>query len=231
MKNILFASFLALMSLPMAGQAWDIRLEVPFPKGQSLPKTMLSGTSQAISGDLDTGNGGILSVSHRLLRIGPILRLEWGGELAILESKGQINFQKSGTSDTLETLETKLMQMGFGVGVNAQLWVPFLGISGEIGAIRRFQQYKHSIEGAKAEGTPPPNEGTLSKTWLRVGGRWRVPLFRAVHPYIAASYQQPITKEHPVRIDSAANLADYFNAQGEGQEFDRMWTFGVGITF
>ena len=211
----------------MAGQAWDIRAEVPFPKGQSLPKTLLSGSGQLVSGGLDTGNGGILSVSHRLLRVGPVLRLEWGAELTTLETNGQINLLKSGTS---ETWETKLKQMGFGIGVNAQLWVPFLGISGEIGAIQRFQQYKHSIEGVEAEGTPP-NEGTLSKTWLRVGGRWRLPFFRVAHPYIAASYQQPITKEQPIRIDSVADLADYFKAQGTGQEFDRMWTFGVGITF
>jgi len=221
---------LALVGLPMFGQAWDIRAEVPFPKGQSLPKTLLSGTSQAISGDLDTGNGGILSVSHRLLRVGPVLRLEWGGELTTLESKGRINLQKTGNS---ETLGTKLKQMGFGIGVNAQLWVPFLGVSGEIGAIQRFQQYRYSTDGATSgeDLSTAKSSANLSKTWLRVGGRLRVPLFRVAHPYIAASYQQPITKEHPVRIDSVADLADYFKAQGTGQEFDRMWTFGVGITF
>jgi len=219
------AAFLALAGLPMAGQAWDIRLEVPFPKGQSLPETMLSGTRQTISGDLDTGNGGILSVSHRLLRVGPILRLEWGGELTSWQTNGYINVENYST-----LLDARLRQTGLGISVNAQLWVPFLGLSGEMGAIQRFQRYKYSIEGAKDAGTPP-NEGTLSKTWLRVGGRWRVPFFRVAHPYIAASYQQPITKEHPVRIVSAADLADYFNVQGEGQEFNRMWTFGVGITF
>ena len=218
MMNLRFASFLALVGLPLAGQAWDIRLEVPFPKGQNLPQTLLSGTSLAVSGHLDTGNGGTLSVSHRLLRVGPILRLEWGAELTNWETKGQINVQSIGT------WETKLKQMGFGIGANAQLWMPFMGISGEIGAIQRFQQYKHSTEGAKAS-------ANLSKTWLRVGGRWRVPLFRIVHPYIAASYQQPITKEHPVHIESISDLTDYFNVQGAGQEFDRMWTFGAGITF
>jgi len=228
MKNILFAAFLALAGLPMVGQAWDIRLEVPFPKGQSLPKTMLSGTSQAISGDLDTGNGGILSVSHRLVRVGPILRLEWGGELTSWQTDGYID-----VANYLTLLGTKLRQTGLGIGVNAQLWVPFLGISGEIGAIQRFQQYKYSTDGSKSSEAlaPAKSSATLSKTWLRVGGRLRVPLFRAVHPYIAASYQQPITKDQPVQIDSVKDLSDYFNAQGTGQEFDRMWTFGVGITF
>jgi len=213
------AAFLALAGLPMAGQAWDIRLEVPFPKGQSLPETMLSGTKQTISGDLDTGNGGILSVSHRLLRVGPILRLEWGGELTSWQTNGYINVENYST-----LLDARLRQTGLGISVNAQLWVPFLGLSGEIGAIQRLQQYKYSTDGSKSSEALSAAEyrATLSKTWLRVGGRWRVPFFRVAHPYIAASYQQPITKEHPVHIDSVANLADYFKAQGTGQEFDRM---------
>jgi len=211
----------------MLGQAWDIRLEVPFPKGRSLPQTLLTGTHNLVSGDLDTGNGGILSLSHRLLRVGPVLRLEWGGELTSWQTDGQISIQNS------ETLGTKLKQMGLGIGVNAQLWVPFLGLSGEIGAIQRFQQYKFSTDGTEPNEalSAAESKGSLSKTWLRVGGRWRVPFFRAVHPYVAASYQQPITKEHPVHIDSVRDLTDYLNAQGAGQEFDRMWTFGVGITF
>jgi hypothetical protein len=212
------AALLTLMGLPLLGQTWDIRLEAPFLKGQSLPQTMLYGTTQLISGDLDTGNGGILSISHRLIRVGPILRLEWGVELANWETDGHINIQDSGT------LGTKLKQVGLGAGINAQLWVPFTGLSGEIGAIQRFQQYKHSSEDAESS-------GTIFKTWLRVGTRWRLPLFRVIHPYIAASYQQPITKERPVHIESVRDLSDYFNAQGKGQEFDRMWTFGAGIVF
>lgn len=219
---IRIAAFAALMGLPLAGQTWDIRLEAPFPKGQSLPQTMLSGTSRLISGELETGNGGILSVSHRLLRVGPILRLEWGGELTNWKTDGRINIEN------YHTLDTKLTQTGLGVSLNAQLWVPFVGISGEIGAIQRFQQHKHTSEDPDYDAE---YSATTSKTWLRVGARWRLPLFRIVHPYLAASYQQPITKEQPLNIDSVNSLADYFKATGKGQESDRMWTFGVGIAF
>ena len=52
-----------------------------------------------------------------------------------------------------------------------------------------------------------------------------------VHPYLVASYQQPVTKDHPVQLSSAADLATYFTAQGSGQEFQRLWTFGVGVAF
>jgi hypothetical protein len=34
-----------------------------------------------------------------------------------------------------------------------------------------------------------------------------------------------------VKLGSASDLAAYFAAQGNGQEFERMWTFGVGVTF
>jgi hypothetical protein len=34
-----------------------------------------------------------------------------------------------------------------------------------------------------------------------------------------------------VRLNSASDLAAYFRAQGSGQEFERLWTFGVGVTF
>jgi hypothetical protein len=52
-----------------------------------------------------------------------------------------------------------------------------------------------------------------------------------VHPYVVASYQQPVTKDHPVRLSSASDLAAYLTAQGSGQEFQRLWTFGVGVAF
>jgi len=73
-------------------------------------------------------------------------------------------------------------------------------------------------------------EETLSRTWLRVGIRWRLGI-PALHPYLAASYQEPHSPSRPVRLDSAADLASYFSAQGSGQEFQRLWTFGVGVTF
>jgi hypothetical protein len=60
--------------------------------------------------------------------------------------------------------------------------------------------------------------------------RWRFPM-PLVAPYVAASYQQPISKDKPVHVGSVSDVASYLNAQGSGQEFDRMWTFGVGVEF
>jgi hypothetical protein len=209
----------ALLALPLAAQTWDLRLEVPFPEGQSLHGTLLEGTEPLLTnGDLDTGNGAIFSLSHRLLRVGPILRLEWGGELAQWRANGNIYFNNS------NALNSSLKQTGIGFGINAQLWVPFIGICGEVGVIQRVQQYEFSSEGAKSD-------GIISRTWLRVGARWRVPFIPVIHPYVVASYQQPINKEQPLDIDSVSDLAELFKAQGKGQEFQRMWTFGVGITF
>ena len=69
---------LAFVALPLAAQAWDVRVEAPFPKGQDLPRTTISGQSTA--GSLDTGRGAILTVSHRIQRLGPVLKLEWNAE-------------------------------------------------------------------------------------------------------------------------------------------------------
>jgi len=216
---------LLFLSLPLAAQTWDLRFEVPLPQGQSLPQTMLIGTGQLVSGDLDTGNGGILSVSHRLIRVGPMLRLEWGGEINQWTARGEIKqWTESGNySNSSHDMNAKLKQIGAGLGVNAQLWIPFVGISGEMGVIQRFQKYNYSADDAESV-------GTIGRTWLRVGIRWRLP-FVTVHPYLAASYQQPITKENPVHITSIQDLADYFKVQGKGQEFQRLWAFGVGVTF
>jgi hypothetical protein len=109
------------------------------------------------------------------------------------------------------------------VGLNAQLWVPFVGIAGEFGLIQRLQHYRYDTAGASST-------KDLSRTWLRVGARWRIPSV-VVHPYLAASYQQPVTKDRPVKLSSSSDLAAYFSAQGSGQEFERLWTFGVGVTF
>jgi hypothetical protein len=169
---------------------------------------------------LDTGSGAIFSINHRLLRVGPVLRLEWGGELAQWRANGNIYFNNS------ITYNSKLTQTGIGLGLNAQLWIPFFGICGEVGAIYRVQQYEFSSSDANAK-----SEGTIGRTWLRVGARWRVPFIPVLHPYIAASYQQPINKEQPLDIGSVSDIAQLFTEQGKGQEFQRMWTFGVGITF
>jgi hypothetical protein len=50
-------------------------------------------------------------------------------------------------------------------------------------------------------------------------------------PYLAASYQVPINRDQPVQQGSAQGLGAYLGAQGAGQEFQRLWTLGVGITF
>lgn len=207
---------LPLIALPLAAQAWDVRLEVPFPKGQSLPLTLLRGTGELVQGSLDTGKGAILSVSHRIVRVGPVLKFEWGAEITQWKADGQI--QTGGGAQA-----SSLKQTGLGLGVNAQFWVPFTGIAGELGLIERVQSYRY-------EGAGATRDQTLARPWLRVGLRWNLP-FPGISPYLAASYQEPLTRDKPVRVNSAQDLGDYLNAQGAGQEFQRLWTFGVGVAF
>jgi len=204
-----------LAALPLSAQ-WDLRLELPRPSGQSLPQTMISGSGQLVSGDLDQGRGFIASANRRLFQLGPLLKLEGGLEVSQFTADGNL-------SQGSTTQATKLKQQGLGVGLNAQLWVPFVGIAGEFGLIQRLQHYRYDTAGASAT-------KDLSRTWLRVGARWRIPSV-VVHPYLAASYQQPVTRDRPVKLSSSSDLAAYFSAQGSGQEFERMWTFGVGVAF
>ena len=204
-----------LAALPLSAQ-WDLRLELPRPSGQSLPQTLLSGSGQLVSGDLDSGRGFIASANRRLFQLGPLLKLEGGVEVSQFTADGSL-------SQGATTQATKLKQQGLGVSLNAQLWVPFVGIAGEFGLIQRLQHYRYDRAGASAT-------KDLSRTWLRVGARWRIPSV-VVHPYLAASYQQPVTKDRPVKLSSSSDLAAYFSAQGSGQEFERLWTFGVGVTF
>ncbi len=213
---MLRAAALSLAVLPLSAQAWDLRVEVPFPKGQNLPQTLIQGSSEALSGDLDTGKGAIFTLSHRIIRMGPILKFDWGVEVAHWKAEGQI---QQGAATQASTLK----QYGAGLGVNAEFWVPFTGLAGELGLVERFQHYQFQTLGAS-------EDHTLARPWLRVGIRWRLPL-PAIHPYVAASYQEPITKDHPVKLASVADLAGYLGAQGSGQEFERMWTFGVGLQF
>jgi hypothetical protein len=209
-------AFLALLlTAQLAAQTWGMRVEVPFPKGQSLPQTLLTGSSQLASGTLDTGRGMIVTLDRRLVVFGPVLRLEATFEGASLKSDAAVQLGA-------QTQRGSLSQAGLGLGLNLQVWVPFFDLAGEVGVIQRVQRYEFKAYGA---GTTH----TLGRPWLRVGGRFRLPLpFR---PYVAASYQQPITKDRPVRLASAADLATLLGAQGSGQEFDRMWTFGVGWSF
>ena len=206
---------ICLASLPLCAQ-WDLRLELPRPTGQNLPQTLISGTGKLVAGDFDTGQGFIATASRQILQVGPLLKLEGGLEYSQFTADGSL---ANGTAFQ----GTRLKQQGLGVGLNAQVWVPFVGIAGEIGLIQRLQRYTFDTAGAS-------NAKDLSRTWLRVGTRWRIPSV-VVHPYVVASYQQPITKDHPVKLSSASDLATYLTAQGSGQEFQRLWTFGVGVTF
>jgi hypothetical protein len=206
---------ICLAALPLCAQ-WDLRLELPRPTGQSLPQTLISGTGKLAAGELNTGNGFIASVNRRILQVGPLLKLEGGLEYSQLSADGSL---ATGTTSQ----GTQLKQQGLGAGLNAQLWVPFVGLAGEIGLIQRFQRYTFDTAGASSA-------KDLSRTWLRVGARWRIPSV-VVHPYLVASYQQPVTKDHPVKLSSVSDLATYFTAQGSGQEFQRLWTFGAGVAF
>ena len=206
---------LCLAALPLCAQ-WDLRVELPRPTGQSLPQTLISGTGQLAAGDFDTGKGFIASVNRQIFQLGPLFKLEGGLEYSQFKADGHL-------AQGAATQGTALKQQGAGLGLNAQVWVPFVGLAGEIGLIQRFQRYTVDTAGASSA-------KDLSRTWLRVGARWRIPSV-VVHPYLAASYQQPVTKDRPVKVGSASDLATYFNAQGSGQEFERLWTFGVGVSF
>jgi hypothetical protein len=206
---------ICLAALPLCAQ-WDARLELPRPTGQNLPQTLISGTGNLVAGDFNTGQGFIATVSRQLLQVGPLLKLEGGLEYSQFKAGGDL---ANGTASQA----TNLKQQGVGLDLNAQIWVPFTGIAGEFGLIQRFQRYTLDTVGASSA-------KDLSRTWLRVGTRWRIPSV-VVHPYVVASYQQPITKDHPVKLSSASDLATYLSAQGSGQEFERMWTFGMGVAF
>jgi hypothetical protein len=213
MRLVLLTCCLA--AVPLCAQ-WDLRLELPRPTGQNLPQTLISGTGKLVAGEFNTGKGFIASTNRRLFQLGPLLKLEGGLEYSQFAADGQLT---AGAT----TQGTRLKQQGLGASLNAQLWVPFVGVAGEIGLIQRFQHYTFDTAGASSA-------KDLSRTWLRVGARWRLPSV-LVHPYLVASYQQPVTREHPVKLSSASDLASYFTAQGSGQEFERMWTFGAGVAF
>ena len=206
---------ICLATLPLCAQ-WDLRLELPRPTGQNLPQTLIVGSGQLVAGSFDTGKGFIATVNRRIFQIGPLMKLEGGLEYSRFSADS--NFTLAAT-----TRGTTLKQQGVGVDLNAQIWVPFVGIAGEIGLIQRLQRYTFDTAGASSA-------KDLSRTWLRVGARWRIPSV-VVHPYVVASYQQPVSKDRPVKLSSASDLAAYFTAQGSGQEFERMWTFGAGVSF
>jgi hypothetical protein len=85
-----FPVLACLAAAPLAAQSWGLRVEVPFPKGQNLPQTLLTGTGQLASGSLDTGKGLLATLDRRLIVFGPILRLEATFEGAWLRSEGDV---------------------------------------------------------------------------------------------------------------------------------------------
>ncbi len=219
-KNItLLLTLLGLASSPLMSQSWDFRLEYPMPKGQNLPQTMITGVSDIVKTEkFDTGKGLIFTAGHRIIRLGPILRFDGLVEFAQFKTDGKFK-----VNDLLK--ESTLKQHGFGAGLNARFDVPFIGLSGEIALIHRFQTYKfnsgHDV---------PEIDDNINRTWMRVGVRYTLPI-PIINPYLAASYQQPFSKDKPVNLTSAEDLQALLTAQGTGQEFDRMWTFGVGVQF
>ena len=203
------------LAWPLSAQAWDVRLEAPFPQAQNLPQTTVQGAGQT-SGSLGTGQGAIVTLSHRIMRMGPVLKYEWNVEYSQWQASGTLQ-QGAASSGS------RLRQSGFGAGVNAQFWVPFTGFAGELGLLERFQTYRFDVAVAvQAE--------NIARPWLRVGLRWVLP-FPGIGPYLAASYQAPLTRNRPVQAGSAQDLNAYLGAQGSGQEFQHLWTVGLGIAF
>jgi hypothetical protein len=187
--KILKTFSLALFAFPLSAQAWDLRLEAPFPRGQNLPQTTDQGNGQPLSGSLGSGTGAILTASHRIVRVGPVLKLEWNAELAQWRATGQIHQGAVSSSSSLK-------QDGIGIGANAQFWVPFTGFAGEVGVLERFQSYRYEGAGSSRN-----------------------------------QDQEAIIKDHPVSANSTQDLGGYITSQGSGQEFQSLWTLGVGITF
>jgi hypothetical protein len=170
-----------------------------------------------LSGEaLDRGRGVILSVNHRLVRVNPVLRLDWTAEYSDWKADGAARIGAGAH-------RTHLEQKGFGAGINAQFWIPFTGAAGELGVIQRFHDYRYTLAGSSVD-------HRISRTWLRVGARWRLALPSAA-PYVAISYQRPLSSARPARRDSYPDLAACLAAQGSGQEFERMWTVGAGVQF
>lgn len=209
-------ALLAFAALPLSAQAWDLRVEVPFAKGQNLPSTAIQGTGLSASYDHDSGNGLMLTLSHRIVRVGPVLKLELNAEATRWTANGNLHFGVLNYGGSLR-------QQGFGLGVTAQFWVPFTGLAGELGVIQRLQNYQLLAAGFSSK-------ADLSRTWLRAGLRFRLPL-GAVSPYATASYQQPLSPGRPHTLSNGSELARYLPNQGTGAEFDRLWTCGVGIQF
>lgn len=204
----------AVISLPLSAQ-WDIRLEIPSVNSSNLPDALITGSTALQKGEFNMGKGYIVTGSKAIFDAG-ILSLDGSLEYSEFKSMGTM-------TQAQNLLASQIKQQGIGVGLNAQVWAPFIGVAGEFGLIQRFQSYEVILDSAS-------KSKTIGRTWMRVGARYRIP-FVPFDAYIAASWQQPLNASKPVAITSAQSLVDLLNTQGTGQEFNRLWTFGVGIRY
>lgn len=204
----------AVISLPLSAQ-WDIRLEIPSVNSSNLPDALITGSTALQRGEFEMGKGYIVTGSKAIFDAG-ILSLDGSLEYSEFKSMGTM-------TQAQNLLASQIKQQGIGVGLNAQVWAPFIGVAGEFGLIQRFQSYEVILDSAS-------KSKTIGRTWMRVGARYRIP-FVPFDAYIAASWQQPLNASKPVAITSAQSLVDLLNTQGTGQEFNRLWTFGVGIRY
>ncbi len=216
MKFTVLRWFIAYISFMVSLSAqWDIRVEIPSAKSSNLPNVLLAGSTALQKGEFDMGKGYIITGSKAIFDVG---LLSFDGSLEYSE------FKASGTmTQAQRLLASQVKQQGVGLGLNAMVWAPFVGVAGEFGLIHRFQSYDIVLDTAS-------KSKTFGRTWMRIGARYRIP-FVPFDAYVTASWQQPLSPDKPVVINSAQSLVDLLNTQGTGQEFNRLWTFGVGVRY
>lgn len=213
----------ALATIPLMAQ-WDIRVEIPSASSGNLPDALVAGTTNLTKGTFNTGEGYIISGSKAIFDLG-LFSLDGGLEFSQVKTIGSMS-QLTTTGLPFpgqEKIGSSLKQQGVGVSLNAIIWAPFIGLGGEFGLIQRFQTFNIDL------GTATKSKN-LGRTWMRIGARYRIP-FIPFDAYVTASWQQPLNATQPVTINSAQSLVDLLNTQGTGQEFNRLWTFGVGVRY
>ena len=201
--------------VPLFGQ-WSLLLERAGASGQDLPKATLADSGQAVSGTPKWGGGFIVTASRRAFQFGPYWALEGCLEYSQVRAEGTLLRGASPQGTTIKG-------QGAGLGLNALGRVPFLGVSGEIGLTQRFSHNTFETPGASTS-------KDLSRTWIRFGIRWEIPMV-GVHPFLAASYQQQANESLSEKRTSAASLTSYVGDLGHSQDFGDIWTFGVGVNF
>lgn len=171
MTRFALPCLLSLLALPLGAQAWDVRLEGMRSSGAALSQ----------------GQGLTLTGSHRIVRVNPVLKLEWCAEATDWRADGRP-----------APPQLDLRQRGIGLGLNAQFWVPFTGLAGETAVIQRLQE----LRGEGPAGSAKENH---HRTWLRVGLRYRLPL-PTPGIYVATSWQGSLGPETPGLANRAWSL-------------------------